>query len=773
MAINSKDLEKKYCNDQDFKDKFRKLYSLAFFMDASLKIKYYSPYADFDKLITLTPLGEKLLSSIEEMDDISKSEIFMAIFAVFGWNELFIDINKTDPNPIQEFISHEILKNNFIYPWTFGHYLYDKYFETIGKDTKQLSPEETVEFLSNTWKGVFQLGEYVTGPFGLLTSLEQRYIYPESELALYHCADPACSFVHKVQLTGYGNHVDRLIRLIYATSDAKFGNASEWLQFFRFTLKHDYFDYNNSIAFPFLLFDAFSPNELKNILKIVIEDYSKIIRDVFPKNKSYESIFIGSGEMIVEKLNHDQCAQLLLLVTDEIIIECIEKLIDRNEIKIPSTEIRHPSNFLKGYSMLEHFWEASKFGIRPRSLQFDLTILRLKDLIWQIYSDDLDDLRWILKVGENEDVSDALENYLYNEDPKNIIKKLVFYNRKNLFKTFKILKFGHYDFDHSNENFIIDKILWKLGFLINVYPEYLQLFWNRTNNFIDVAENFENQTENDKEIIRSKGLNYFISLEELLDYSLSFITYALLEDHFLNTKFDLNFDEARRFMANELNSSETDSVKFDPEKNTLYPLVNGFKVLADKCEKIIQNKEKYLRPDNEIPSYAGKTDLVKFTFMNKKIILDLNRDDVSEIIIFLKEITGILEKSGIMHIRNIFAHKREDFPSKEEILKSIEIVSELVSSMEKKGIVPMVYFSESFIIDRYARKKLIVKNYKGSTITLHLPYESTMKSKYEYNPLIIIPSLHLKTSNELLNYDLIESSDYVEMWSDYPKKNMN
>lgn len=772
MTMNSKDLEEKYYNDQDFKDKFRKLYSLAYFMDVSFKIKYYSPFTDFDQLITLTPLGEKLLSSIKGIDDISKSEIFMAIFAVFGWNELFIDINNTDPKPIQEFISQEILNNNFIYPWTFGHYLYDKYFETIGKDTNCLSSEETDKFLSNTWKGVFQLGEYVTGPFGLLISLEQRYIYPESELGLYHCTDPACLYVHKVQLTGYGNHVDRLISLINRTSNTKFGNTSDWLQFFRFTLKHDYYDYNNSIAFPLLLFDAFSPNELKKILKTVIEDYSKIIRGVFPKNKTYESIFMGSAEMIVEKLNHDQCAQLLLLVTDEIIIECIEKLIDRNEINIPSTEIRHPNQLLKGYSMLEYHWEASKFGIRPRSIEYDLTILRLKDLIWQIYSDDLDDLRWILKIEEDEDVSDALENYLYNEDPKIIIKKLVFNNRRNLIKTFKILKFGYYDFNHSNENFIIDKILWKLGFLINVYPEYLQLFWNRTNNFIDVAKNFNNQIENDKEIIRSKGLNYFISLEEILDYSLSFITYALLEDHFLKTKFNLNFDEARRFMADELNSSETDSVKFDPEKNTLYPLIYGFKALAEKCEKIIQNKEKYIRPDNEIPSYAGKTDLVKFTFMYKKIILDLNRDDVLEIIIFLKEINAILEKSGIMPIRNKFAHKREDFPSKEEVLKSIEIVSELVISMETKGIVPMVYFSESFIIDKYNRKKLIVKNYKGSTITLHLPYESTLKSKYEYNPMIIIPSLHLKTSNELLNYDLIESSDFVEMWSDYPKKKM-
>lgn len=758
----------KLFENEDLKIKYLELFALSFFIKRALKSHDYKPSKDLNNFIDLTPVGAEWASALIETG-IPISEIYLAIFSVFGWHDLFINIQKTNTKFIQEFVDKEILKNNFIYPWNFDHCLYDKYFETFPKTLNELSWEETSELLKDTPKGVYQIGKYIIGPFGLIESTYSRFIYPPLKFGLYHCSDPSCPSVHEVKLSNGKNNIYEVSKEIVQKSSAHLGGPSPWLNLFVDQLDQNYYDVNNSTTFPYLLFDAFSENELKTLLQKIIEIYPNI-RKKFPKNKTYQSFFKGSAGDIVKKLNNDHCCQLILIESDEVVIECLEMLIDLNEIVIPSTEIRTPKKSIKGRSMFDYHWECSKFGVRSVSNEFDLPIIKLKDLIWQIYENLLDELIWLLKLEKSEDLGNALEVYIYNENPEIIIQKLIFNKRENLEKTFTILKFGHYVYKPSSEDFLIYKILWKLGFNINVFPDYQTLFWEREKAFLSVTENCENtETENDK--IRSEGVNYFVSLEEILDYSLSFITWTLLEDHFLNTKELFNFDEAREYMAMELNSVKTnDDVVFDPKKNTLYPLIQGFKILAIKCDTIIKNKNDYIRPDNEFPGYYGKINLVKFPYLSKKAILDIKTDEVIEIMKLLHEITETLTRSNIISTRNKIGHKSSKFPSKKEIIESVSMVSELIENMEKFGIVPSVYLSHEFITDKFDRKKLILKNYNDTSITIHLPYESNMKSEFRYKPIIIVPSLQLKFSNECINFDLIETSDFIEMWKDYPKK---
>jgi hypothetical protein len=90
--------------------------------------------------------------------------------------------------------------------------------------------------------------------------------------------------------------------------------------------------------------------------------------------------------------------------------------------------------------------------------------------------------------------------------------------------------------------------------------------------------------------------------------------------------------------------------------------------------------------------------------------------------------------------------------------------------MEIFGILPSVYLSNEYITDKFDRKRQILKNYNDTTIIFHIPKGMLMESKVEYGPKIIVPSLHLALSNDPLDFYLIESSDYIEMWKDYPKK---
>ncbi|GAJ10719.1 unnamed protein product, partial [marine sediment metagenome] len=251
------------------------------------------------------------------------------------------------------------------------------------------------------------------------------------------------------------------------------------------------------------------------------------------------------------------------------------------------------------------------------------------------------------------------------EDPKNVINNLIFTSPDNIQLASKILRYGWFEFPSNpeEEKYIIDKILWKSGFDIGIFPPYQRLFWKRLEKFLNIVKTYTIHDERDKELIRSAGVNFFVSLEEILDYSLSFITWALLSDHYDITKFKCNLDDARRFLASHLNGRQLGSnktLKLNGEgKNTLYPLIKGFTILAELCNEMAKGRRDRLkRPKNKLPGYHGKTEIEQFPFIHTSLILDLRKKDFDRIIGFLKEVTAILEKSQICNIRNRIEHKR-------------------------------------------------------------------------------------------------------------------
>ena len=91
-------------------------------------------------------------------------------------------------------------------------------------------------------------------------------------------------------------------------------------------------------------------------------------------------------------------------------------------------------------------------------------------------------------------------------------------------------------------------------------------------------------------MIRASGVNFFVSLEEVLEHSLAFSAYALLNDHYASDdqyRFKCSLSDAREFMVSQLDGRAMGSgrpVQLDPTgRNTLYPLIHGFGVLAALC----------------------------------------------------------------------------------------------------------------------------------------------------------------------------------------------
>ena len=119
-------------------------------------------------------------------------------------------------------------------------------------------------------------------------------------------------------------------------------------------------------------------------------------------------------------------------------------------------------------------------------------------------------------------------------------------------------------------------------------------------------------------------------------------------------------------MATSLNGQRLGSnepLVFDPNgKNTLYPLVQGFALLARVCSETIEDGSGTLkRPKNELPGYHNKTEIDLFPFLHKVLILDLTKSDRDRMIESLQEITATLEESQVCNLRNRLEHKRSLF----------------------------------------------------------------------------------------------------------------
>jgi len=778
--MNQLQLEEKY-SDSEFRKHFAELFALHLFFDDCLVSSGYKPPDAFGDVISLTDTGKQWVPRMQaEIRDISLPEINLALFIRSFHHELLIDVNTTNPETIRRVLDTEIVGGRIRYPWVYDRLLYDRFFDKFSGPTEEFSYEETRELLENTPQGVFQVGDVVVGPFGVLNSSCHRFLPPLLHVPLWHCSDPSCGAIHPVVLsTGESKFLEG-IRFITNESMKAEGNPSEWFAFFR-NLEHlpDYYDDMDLEDLPWLLANAFSHAELKNILSRFIDEYSIDVRQRFPKTKQFEQILSGSAEKISQPLTKAQCFQLILLMSDEDIASSVEFLIQKGIINIPPTETRVPKVVYHKGDWFDTNCQASRFGVRSVTSKIAIALPRLKRLIRESYKEEpeLAQLNWNLRHIEGESIDERLDKYLHSEDPKLVVRNLVFASPDKLQRAFQNMRHGYFVSPSSpeEEEGLVDKILWKLGFDIGLYPPHQLLFWERLEKFLESARTYTTYNEHDREVIRSTGVNFFVSLEEVLDHSLSFTTWVLLSDHYGITKFKCNFDDARRLMASRLNGQRIGSneVKYDADgKNTLYPLIQGFAILADLCSEIIEGMDSELRrPESKLPGYYGKTEIELFPFLHKALILDLRKGDRDQIIGLLKEFTAILERSQVCDIRNRLEHGRRDFPNQEEIEKARSAVSDTVSKMEATGVCPLIYLYAGRTVDNYGRGTMIFKDYRGREITVKLPSQyGVCGLPSSHQPQIIVPIMHIGDSPELLRFEFEETSEYVEMWRDYPKR---
>ncbi len=781
MKLTKKDIQKLH-PEKEFQRSYIKLFSIrTFYRNAIIKENYTIP-TQIGDFIILSSSGQNLFDKLkaDRFRDIEDYKIKYSILLEFYHDELFIDIAKSNSDELLKLLSSQILNGEITYPWIYGKLLYDKYFEEFDSHDDELNNQEVFKLLQDTPKGVFQLSNIIVGPFGVIETENTRYLPATKNIRLWHCTDPSCTSFHTVQFNDGQTiliDLENEIRKIISTE-----KESEWASFYYDIIESDsyYYDIDRLTECHLLLINAFGNNELKELLKDLI-DTDRTLRTKFPNIRKLK----GSPNSIVDSLDKAECFQLLLLVEDKIIITSLEKLIENKTIIIPSTEIRTSRLNLSG-GFYDIYHQCNKLGVRSISALSNRCVVRLVNFIEVVYSDEPSrrDLEYRLMKYKKDSFKETIENYVLHEEPHKIVREALLFGLSQTEKSISKL-YGNFQIPNNEieKDYLVNKFLWKLGFDINIYPQTLNNFLEKLSSLKAVTQKSSDDfDENEKESIRSVAVNLFVLLEEVLEHTLSFITWTLLSDHYLKTKFRYNFEEARDFMCQQLNGhviGTNEPLRFDNTgNNTLFPLTEGFVALMEICDKYIsEGKEKYKRNEDEMPHFHLATDLITFPFLSKLLLFDIKFNQYEEVKAILIEFQREFSRSNVLSVRNRLEHKErpknnvDGFPKKDEIIIACTCIETIFKKIIDKGIYPNIFLFKNSKTDKYNRKLYELEDYAGKVILIKpIPQFLGNNLPGYTKPQVISSIFTVGNSTEPLRFRHQESSEYLRFWKNFPRK---
>jgi hypothetical protein len=527
-------------------------------------------------------------------------------------------------------------------------------------------------------------------------------------------------------------------------------------------------------SLPWLVASGFTPNEQQHILARLITNTD--IRGRFPMTKRFKALLAGPGMEIASRLEPDFLLQALLLATNKDLIAAIENCISASVIHIPAAEVRYAPIHRVRSGWFGNIAECSCQGVRFRSSRRGFSIRHLRAVVGEVYSgpEDQEELAWKVRHSKGETVPQRIDQYLRDNPPTELIRLLFFDTRVHLSCLFKVLRYGSFALPSSakDEEDLISKIAWKLGFKTRAYPQTHKRFWAHLKTMRAALQGTTEAQFEGKDRIRSVGVNLFVSLEEILDYSLALAAWTLLGDHYTGPRFSFNLDSAREFTAGTLNScsTNTNNIKFDPQgKNTLYALTVGLELLVREAKSRLQRPADFVR-SGDMPGH-NQTPVDPFPLQHTALIFDIEPSYLEAALETMVWVARELASANIMSIRNRLDHQRQDFPTVKEISAACNDLERVVERLETSGTLPPPAIDVGARFDEQGRGVIVYKDYADRTQSLPEPafYSGLPTSP---GPMILMSALVFKGSSEIVRLKLRETSEFTKLWHGYPRRRL-
>jgi hypothetical protein len=769
----------------EFQKRFCDLYALRGILSNSVWSKSFVVDDEWGSAIRLSPDGTRLLQN-GDIRECCGSEAAMAVllFLRFAQQHLFLDALSTNVEKIRELVEQKLFSGEVKLPWLFEHLLYDKVFE-LGLDRRdaRLSPEETVVLLDSTPIGVFQLGQYVAGPFGLLRSSQARNFPPMRDVVIGHCSDPNCAALHLSQLSSGESRLSEAIPRFSKLVEKLDGERREWNRaFLELSLPpgHYYDDYS-LVSIVWFLGNAFSTNELRSVAAHLLNSRGKAIRSRLPNNDSWRRLFAAPASDITARLAKPELLQLILLASDDEVIASLDYLIERREIKIPPSEVRGPVTAPVLRTWTGATLNCSSLGVRIIGRMPALSLARLRRLVLELYEgkDDQKQLSWLLRNQPGDSLGEKVDNLINAEPAGDVLRNVAFINEDKLRETLQRTHCSHFAIpnDSDGEKRLISRILWKLGFPQFSYPSSLATLYERLDSLRRAAQPQPMlPDEKWREHVRSIGANFFVSLEEILDLSLPFITWLLLSDH-LEEAHRYNSERAKLFTRAQISgllSTDKGPIEYAADqRNTLFPLISGFSALRQQIRSLLdRGSAEFLKPKILMGHYSHTSTLQVFPYRHRHFIFDMSSAELDRSMDLIDRVFRALNASDAMRVRNCLDHHTEEFPSGSQLEACCNMIESTVAELENAGFVPLVYGHIKTTTDSYGRTVVLSSDYAGRTVEWRRSAALTSLRTLPHSraPQILVSSIRLGETAEILRFSIEECSEFHTMWLHYPKR---
>ncbi|TFB37235.1 hypothetical protein [Pseudomonas sp. F01002] len=760
-------------------DSLEKAFSLSVLWKNAVYPEGYTADKSWPVLLKLCEKGELFASSVRETYiDGEEADFYLALFSKFNHHDVFFSHEHSDIEGVAALLEREILSGRIRLPYRFGRCLYDRFHDLAQINRpNHLLPHDVDKLLEGTPKGVYQVGNTVIGPFGIITSTEPRAIYPNLKLPLWHCEDTGCNTIHHVDLLPHQTAINRIFRGINRQAIDEFGPPSEWKEELKWRHRDSRWEngrkYSDVIE---MIADCIVGQERLALTAHALRGVGKLaLRQILSKPPRKKSNSEGSPDEVASRLTPEEQLQLLMYLDDGSLVEYVDELVAKKVIKIPLGDIRRPEFSAAGRGQDQRS-ELSVLGIRSYQPN---AISNLSALIWQAYESEgvLNELAWKLRQAGGKSPRESLFNYIRDKGPEVVVKELVLSSAaltKRICTEVK-LALSHVT---SSDDISVEKMLWKLGFNPSGYSDTLKRLKSRLSDFNEKLLSIPSiDTENDREAIRSVGVNLFVSLEEFLDSFISYNVWLLHNDHFAANRFHYDIDVARRSVSHALGfKQEGDEVvvSWSPKGNnalgTLLQYLNKTAVWIESLED--ENRDFLKKPDSDLPHYNDDK-LRPFPFRHTQLWADT---DLTELIKHKEgflSISRLIHQAGLASIRNGIDHHRDEynFPDADRMIACAARLSQALESADINRYFPKQFWLTSKKENRYGVVEYAYTDYANRELITFGPHFASGLPGQMYNhPVVIAPGNLLGYPNSQLMFWLQERSEYSVFWEDYPKR---
>lgn len=416
-------------NDSPLKNDLNRLYNLHALMTNAVFPEGYKAkdmYAQY-----LVP-SEHAYSILKDnpliQENYADADISLALLDIFYYHEALIDVSKSNIDEAIKLFSSEIKSNEVKLTYRYGRVLYDRFNDYFNDNkTDHLEPQEVHKLLDTTEQGVYQVGNLVAGPLGILESKEVRYMPARLNLPLWHCSDTGCNHLHKVNLLQTHCDIYNIYQNLSALLEKK-GPPSEWKAVFSYIHREGIWPKGRPfINLCSLIGDSVVGKERVALVKqILVDDSGKFVREELNRIKKKEGD--GSAEQVAERLSDATRLQVIFLLKDSDIVRCLDKAVIDLSIRIPANEVRKSYSGYTTLSSYDTTCELSLYGVRSAGKE---PLVSLTAAIWSAYEKEnyLNELVWRCTKSQVKPNRGIVIEYIRKNTPQEVIKSLVIPSR--------------------------------------------------------------------------------------------------------------------------------------------------------------------------------------------------------------------------------------------------------------------------------------------------------------------------------------------------------